>query len=330
MVRIHSLIGLLAALLFGLSSLLSQQAQAALAFDQQQTNLQERPSERSAKERAPKKERREERPGREAKEPELYLQAQTFLRSGAYRDAVTVLLQLLRQNPYGRYAEQAQLDLIFAYYASSDPEAALRTCEQFLRLNSRHPNVDYVVFMRALASYTREREFITRIFNLDLGSRARDDIQKSYDLFDEFQRIYPESKYSALARRRMVSLRNLLARNEVLVSEFYLERQLFVPALQRAHWVINNFSNTEYVAWGLALASKAYERMGVLDLGELYLQTLKKNFPGHESLKSDGTLPNRLHLPTEEATLIEVLTLGVFAPPSSTRNLKEFAASDNL
>ena len=55
----------------------------------------------------------------ETSEQKLYKRAQGSLRSSNFRSAIEQLEQLESRFPFGRYAEQAQLELIYAKYMTS-------------------------------------------------------------------------------------------------------------------------------------------------------------------------------------------------------------------
>ncbi|WP_447532087.1 tetratricopeptide repeat protein, partial [Pseudomonas aeruginosa] len=70
----------------------------------------------------------------------LYQQAQDDLNNNSYNSAVTKLKAHESRNPYGRYAEQAQLEQIYANYKNMEPEAARAPPERFIRLQPQHPH----------------------------------------------------------------------------------------------------------------------------------------------------------------------------------------------
>jgi len=76
-------------------------------------------------------------------EVELYQLAQKDLDNNSYTSATAKLKALESRYPFGRYADQAQLELIYANYKNAEPEAAKSAAERFIRLHPQHPNVDY-------------------------------------------------------------------------------------------------------------------------------------------------------------------------------------------
>ena len=90
--------------------------------------------------------------------------AQRRMKANNFFSAIESLQAIESRYPFGRYAEQAQSELIYAYYMNGEDEASHEAAEKFIRLNPRHPNIDYAYFMRGIASYTRDKGMFARVF----------------------------------------------------------------------------------------------------------------------------------------------------------------------
>jgi outer membrane protein assembly factor BamD len=220
-------------------------------------------------------------------ESELYLLAQQDLDANSYNAAVEKLRALESRYPFGRFAQQAQLELIYAYYENQEPEAAKSSADRFIRLHPQHPNVDYAYYMRGMTSFTRDRGIFERFLPLDMTRRDPGAARDSFNEFAQLVSRYPESRYAPDARLRMIYLRNLLAAYDVNVGHYYLKRQANVAAANRGRYVVENFQQTPSVADGLALMVEAYQRMAMPELAETSLAVLRSNYPEHPSLDGD-------------------------------------------
>ncbi|MBD3646540.1 MAG: outer membrane protein assembly factor BamD, partial [Pseudomonadales bacterium] len=116
-------------------------------------------------------------------ELQLYQSAQGSLRAGNYQDAVTKLQMLEARFPFGRYAEQAQLEIIYAYYKSQQPEAARSAADRFIRLHPQHPNVDYAYYLRGMSSFEEDQTFLEPFMPIDPAKR---DPGAARDAFNDF------------------------------------------------------------------------------------------------------------------------------------------------
>ncbi|NQD91964.1 outer membrane protein assembly factor BamD [Pseudomonas sp. CrR25] len=255
-------------------------------------------------------------------ETELYQQAQNDLDSKSYTSAVTKLKALESRYPFGRYAEQAQLELIYAYYKNVEPEAARSAAERFIRLHPQHPNVDYAYYLKGLASFDQDRGLLARFLPLDMTKRDPGAARDSYNEFAQLTSRYPTSRYAPDAKQRMIYLRNLLAAYEIHVAHYYLTRQAYVAAANRGRYVVENFQETPAVGDGLAVMTEAYQRLTLDELAATSLETLKLNYPDHPSLVDGQFVPREEEADTR--SWLAKATLGLIEsdtplPPGETR-----------
>ena len=106
-------------------------------------------------------------------EQQMYDQAQRFLRSGNYSEAVRALQLLESRYPFGKYAEQAQLELIYAHYNAYEHEAAVEAADRFIRLHPQHTSVDYAYYMKGLSAYTANEDIFARFLSTDQTQREQ-------------------------------------------------------------------------------------------------------------------------------------------------------------
>ena len=97
----------------------------------------------------------------DAGEEQIYADAQRYLRGDNYDLAVKTLELLESRYPFGKYAEQAQLELIYAHYNAYEHEAAVEAADRFIRLHPQHPNVDYAYYMKGLAAYSANEDIFS-------------------------------------------------------------------------------------------------------------------------------------------------------------------------
>lgn len=255
-------------------------------------------------------------------ETALYQQAQSDLDNKSYTNAINKLKALESRYPFGRYAEQAQLELIYAYYKNIEPEAARSSAERFIRLHPQHPNVDYAYYLKGLASFEQDRGLVARFLPLDMTKRDPGAARDSFNEFAQLTSRYPNSRYAPDAKARMIYLRNLLAAYEVHVGHYYLKRQAYVAAANRGRYVVENFQETPAVGDGLAIMVEAYQRLTLNDLADSSLETLKLNYPDHPSLVDGKFVPSERE--ADNRSWIAKATLGLIEhdtplPPGQTR-----------
>lgn len=218
-------------------------------------------------------------------EQKLYENAQRFLRTSNWNAAIQTL-QLLEENfPFGNYAEQSQLELIYGYFKGADYELAIASADRFIRLHPQHRNVDYAYYMRGIASFYSDTAITTALIR-DVTNRDSGSAKESFNYFSQLLQRYPNSNYALDARQRMIYLRNNLARYEIHVANYYFRRGAFVAAANRGRFVVENMQNTAAVPDGLAVMAQAYHLLGMQDLANDAERVLLKNFPQHPAIEN--------------------------------------------
>ncbi len=227
-------------------------------------------------------------PGANSSEYELYQEAQRYLRNKNFDLAVQALQLLESRFPFGRYAEQAQLELIYAHYSNFEHEAAIEAADRFIRLHPQHPSVDYAFYMKGLSAYTQNQGVFERWLPRDVTQRDTSYAREAFAEFSQLLARFPDSPYAPDARSRMVHLRNLLARSEINVANYYFKRGAFVAAVNRGRYVVENFPQTPAVADGLAVMVQGYILLGLDELAQDSLDVLVLNYPDHPSIDGNG------------------------------------------
>ena len=233
----------------------------------------------------------EEMPDERLIEKELYDQAQSRLKSESYSTAIMSLEALESRFPFGRYAEQAQTELIYAYYMNSQFEASQSAAERFINLHPRHSHTGYAYYMKGLAAFTDDSGLFSRYFQSDLEKREVVMAQTSFDELSEFISRYPQSNYVSHAKQRMIYLKNLLAKHEMYVADFYMQRGAYLAAIGRSKYVIEHLPNTPQTPYALSILVEAYDLLGYEDLKKRNLNILTSNYPDfnfqeNESIKT--------------------------------------------
>ncbi len=198
----------------------------------------------------------------------LYAEASDELNSGNYKTAVDYYEKLEARYPFGRYAMQAQLDVAYAQYKADEPELAIAAADRFIKLYPQNPYVDYAYYLKGIVNYNRSVGFLDRYIPTDPSQRDPGSALDAFQDFSELVRRYPNSKYAADARQRMVYLRSNLAKHEVNVARYYMKRGAYMAAANRSTYVIERFQRTSAVEDALEILVQAYTAIGEDKLAE--------------------------------------------------------------
>lgn len=210
---------------------------------------------------------------------QLYGEAKAALDSGDYQQAVEYYELLEARFPFGRYAQQAQIEIPYAYYKAAEPEAALAAVDRFVQLNPRHPHVDYAYYLRGLINFNRDQGFLSRIFPMDPAEMDVKPLDQAFQDFGRLLREFPDSRYAEDAHQRMIFIRNTLANHEIRVAQFYMERRAWVAAEQRARYVVEHYQGAEAMPLALAILIQSYRALDLDDHADNTMAVLELNFP---------------------------------------------------
>jgi outer membrane protein assembly factor BamD len=209
----------------------------------------------------------------------LYTEAKDAMSEGAYDRAIKYYEKLEARFPYGRYAQQAQLEVAYAYYRQFEAASAIAACDRFIRLHPNHPSVDYAFYLKGLVNFNEDLGLLGAVSSQDLTERDPKAAKDAFDSFKELVTRFPESKYASDARLRMNYLVNALASHEVHVAEYYMRRGAYVAAINRAQACIKTYPEAPANEGALGVSIQAYDKLGIKDLRDDTTRVLKKNFP---------------------------------------------------
>jgi outer membrane protein assembly factor BamD len=219
----------------------------------------------------------------------LYSEAKDNLNNRNVEQAIKYFEKLEARFPYGRYAQQAQLEVAYAYYKDAEPAQAVRAADRFIKLHPNHPNVDYAYYLKGLANFTEDPGWTGYISGQDMTERDPKSARESFDAFKELVTRFPESRYAADSVARMNYLVNMLASHEVHVARYYIRRGAYVAAANRAQYALKTYPRAPANEEGLVILVQAYDALGLKDLRDDAERVMKRNFPESRYLKGDAS-----------------------------------------
>lgn len=208
---------------------------------------------------------------------EVYRTAYDSLRFGNYQRAEQQLRQILARYPFTDYAAQAHLDILFVYLQLEDPASLVEEADRFIRENPRHPQIDYVYYMRGMGYFRATQNIVEDLFGIDTAQRDISDAETAFGYFRELVSRFPESPYTSDARLRMIELKQRIARHEIHIAEYYLRREAWVAAAQRARRVLVDLQGTPAEIDALMILERAYSELGLEDLAATSRRILAAN-----------------------------------------------------
>ena len=240
----------------------------------------------------------------EKSEQNYYNDAITQIDKGRYNQAIEDLTSLRTFYPTGQYAEPALLDMMYAQYSSGEYETAAASAEQFIRLYPSNPQVSYAYYVRGVANMQGSSEGL-KLFKLNQAERDTAYLRIAFANFQELINKYPNSPYTPDAAQRMTFIYNQFAESEMSAANWYIEREAYVAAVNRAKWVFQYYPLSESTPEAIAILAYSNGKLGLTDLANEYKTLLQINYP--DWLTNDG----RVKLKTKrDSTWLNKVTFG--------------------
>jgi outer membrane protein assembly factor BamD len=209
----------------------------------------------------------------------LIAEAKDEMSSGNWSKAIPFWDKLEARYPFGKYAQQAQIEVAYCHYKDNDRGQALVAVDRFLRLHPNNDSTDYAYYLRGLINFNEQQGFLSTLGGQDLSER---DLKAAREAFDSFKTLinrFPESKYSADASARMKYLVNSMALGEVNIARYYFLKGAYVAAANRAQAVVKQYQQAPAIEEALYIMVRSYDQLGLTDLKDDADRVYKQNFP---------------------------------------------------
>jgi outer membrane protein assembly factor BamD len=218
----------------------------------------------------------------------LFGEAKDAMADKTWDKAIKYLEKLTARYPYGRYAQQAQLDIAYVYWKDNQRAPAIAAADRFIKLYPNHANVDYAYYLKGLINFNENTGLFSALDNPDMSERDSKGARESFEAFRELVTRFPDSKYTPDAQARMRYLVNLLAGYEVHVARYYMKRGAYVAAANRAQFAVKTYPQAPALEEAVFIMVKAYDALGMTDLRDSADRVMRTNFPQSRYLTGKG------------------------------------------
>lgn len=254
----------------------------------------------------------------EKSEQDYYQSAQNALAKERYREAIIALTNVRTFYPTGKYAQQALLDLIYAQYQAKDYESVTASTAEFMRSYPTSPHIDYALYVQGVTNMDGSPKS-GRLIRLNQAERDTSYLRLAFNDFNTLVNQRPDSVYVPDAVQRMTALYNHFAYHELEASRWYLKRDAYVAAANRAKWVFQYFPQSNQVPEAIAILAYSNQKLGLTDTANQYKTLLQINYPHY--LASDGSVKIGTNVGLSYGKkALSALTFGKFGRASDTQS----------
>ena len=209
---------------------------------------------------------------------EVLQKAESVQNAKDWPRAISIYESAEKRFPNSKYAPQFKLNLAYAYKEYYQEEEAIAMIEKFIRSYPNHPAMDYAYYLKGV-TYFRDRDIFKEITLQDISDRDVTRLEQSFHALKKMTTLFPNSEYFEDATNRMTYLMNKIAERELYVARFYMRKEAYIAALNRAKYVIEKYPESIHQEEALIIKVSAYRNLGINDLAEDSKRILDLNFP---------------------------------------------------
>lgn len=210
---------------------------------------------------------------------QIYDRGEKSMAAGGYESAITDFEAIETLYPFSPSARQARLNLIYANFEAHQYPEAEAAAARYIYLYPRGTDVDYAYYMKGLANFNQDRGVFQRYIKTDLSKRDMGTVEQSFADFNELVTRFPTSPYAQDAQKRMIFLRNLMAKQQLNIALYYFRIKAYVAAINRANDILIHYQESPQVIPALGVIAESYHRLGLSELAEQTKEILALNFP---------------------------------------------------
>jgi len=228
-----------------------------------------------------------------------YAQGQLDFATREYKAAIENYQQLIDKFPFSPYAEDAEMKIGLAHYQQKDYAEAIGALDDFQRMHPTSKNLELVTYYIGLSYYDQ------------IGREDQDQGKTVAALkrFQELEQRFPEGDFAELAHEKVLVCREMLARNQMIVGNYYYKRANFRAAESRFAELMQKYPETPVAPDALFELGISLEKEGKRYSAAQAFAAVKKHFPNSNYAKKAQAELAKLHEPidTEEDPLPLVL-----------------------
>ena len=208
----------------------------------------------------------------------LYELAEDKFSSGSIEQGVEQLEVILAAYPGSKYAIQARLDIAYNLLKRKKYKRAILTLDEFIERYPALSSTPYAYYLRGIIAEENSASILDKIIT-DSAQRDVQSVHDSYSYFSLLIDTFPNSKYSEEASKKLVVLKNILARHEFYIALYYTNNGSHIAAINRSKYIIEHYPNSPIVADGLHLIAHNYDIINAEELAEDTRTVLYASYP---------------------------------------------------
>jgi len=174
--------------------------------------------------------------------------------------------------PQSIWAPRAALMAAYSYFSFLYYSDAVLELEKFLDKYKNHPRRDYAYYLLALSHYDQIVD----------ETKDLNEILKAKKYFEIIIQEYPNTDFALDSEYKLELIQELLASKEMYLARYYVEKEKWIPAINRFKTVVKDYDSTIYVEEALHRLVELHFKMGLINESKKYAVLLGYNYQSSE------------------------------------------------
>ena len=174
--------------------------------------------------------------------------------------------------PQSKWAPRASLMSAYSYYSQEYFSNAIGELERFLETYPSHERVSYAYYLLGICYYDQ-------IVDEKRDLKVIEDAKKN---FEKVIKDYPKSDFAIDSEYKLELIEEILASKEMYLARYYIEREKWIPAINRYKKVLENYERTIFIEEALHRLVELHYKIGMIDESKKYASLLGYNYQSSE------------------------------------------------
>ena len=210
----------------------------------------------------------------------LYELAEKKINAGSIGQGIKEYKTILDSYPGSKYAIQARLDIAYNLYKQKKYNLSILELNQFIEKYPKLPSTPYAYYLKGVVAEAKSSSMLDKIIT-DSAQRDVESIRNAYSYYKDLINTFPDSKYSEEASKKLLGLRNTLARHELYVAIYYTNIGSYIAAINRSKFIIENYPNSSSIPDSLDLMAYNYDQINATKLASDIRLVLSSSYPNY-------------------------------------------------
>jgi outer membrane protein assembly factor BamD len=228
-----------------------------------------------------------------------------------YKGSAIYFQKLIDQYPFSPYAEDAELKIGLSQYQDKRYAEAISSLGDFEKMHPTSKQIELASYYLAMAHYDQ----------IGRPDQDQSNTEQALQQFEIIERRYPETGFAALAHQQISVCREMLARHQLLIGDFYYKKANFRAAESRLAELMQKWPDTPVGDEALYQLGTTLEKEGKKYSAAQAFTAVVLHYPGTTYASKAQRELKKLHQPvdTEEDPLHLVLTESGFGDTDQVR-----------